>query len=89
MTKQNKLSELSNEELNKRKNLLKGVLIGFGIIYLLAIAVMIYLLSVKGFKNVPIATLIPIFSLPVIITPILTNLGLVTKELKSRTSGKF
>jgi len=82
--KKNTYEELSNEKLLKRRDLFKGVLIGFGVIFLLAIGIIIYILNVKGLKNVSIATLVPIFTLPIIFMPILINLSLLNKEIKSR-----
>jgi len=82
--KKNTYEELSNEKLLKKRDLFKGVLIGFGVIFLLAIGIIVYILSVKGLKNVSIATLVPIFTLPIIFMPILINLSLLNKEIKSR-----
>lgn len=82
--KKNIYEELTNEKLLKKRDLLKGVSIGFGVIFLLAIAAIIYIFSVKGIKNVSIATLIPVFTLPVVFMPILINLSLLNKEIKSR-----
>ncbi|OXA81305.1 hypothetical protein SAMN05444397_10355 [Flavobacterium aquidurense] len=74
--------ELTNEELLKKRDLFKGVSIGFGVIFMLAITVMIYLFTVKG-SNVAIA-LIPVFILPVTFVPLLLNFTLVNKEIKLR-----
>ncbi|SHM46067.1 hypothetical protein [Flavobacterium chilense] len=76
--------ELTTEKLIKKRDLLKGVSIGFGIIFILAIAVVIYIFSSKGVKNVSIATLIPVFTLPMTFVPLLINLSLMNKEIKSR-----
>lgn len=48
--KKNTYEELSNEKLLKKRDLFKGVLIGFGVIFLLAIGIIVYILSVKGLK---------------------------------------
>jgi len=82
--KKNTYEELSNEKLLKKRDLFKGVSIGFSVIFLLAIGIVVYILSVKGLKNVSIATLVPIFTLPIIFMPILINLSLLNKEIKSR-----
>nr|WP_199000019.1 hypothetical protein [Flavobacterium sp. ASV13] len=76
--------ELTTEKLIKKRDVLKGVSIGFGIIFILAIAVVIYIFSSKGVKNVSIATLIPVFTLPMTFVPLLINLSLMNKEIKSR-----
>jgi hypothetical protein len=75
--------ELTNEELIKKSVLFKSVSIAFGVIYMLAILIVIYLFTVKGFKNVSIATLIPVFILSVTFFPLLINLSLLNKEIKS------
>jgi hypothetical protein len=82
--KKNIYEELTNEKLMKKRDLLKSVSIGFGIIFILAIASLIYLLAAKGFKNASIATLIPVFTLPMTFVPLLINLSLLNKEIKSR-----
>lgn len=76
--------ELTTDELIKKRDLLKGVSIGFAIIFMLAIAIVIYIFNSKGIKNVSIATLIPVFTMPVIFVPLLINLNLMNKEIKTR-----
>lgn len=82
--KKNTYEELTNEKLIKRRDLLKGASIGLGIVFILAITIIIYLMSAEGFKNVSIATLIPVFTLPITFVPLLINLSLLNKEIKSR-----
>jgi hypothetical protein len=82
--KKNTYEELTNEKLLKKRDLFKGVCIGFGVIFVLALAILIYIFNLKGFKNVSIATFIPIFTLPITFVPLLINLGLLNKEIKSR-----
>jgi len=82
--KKNIYEELTNEKLIKKRDLFKGVSIGFGVIFLLAIGIIVYILSVKGLKNVSIAKFIPIFILPITFIPMLINLSLLNKEIKSR-----
>jgi hypothetical protein len=82
--KKNTYEELTNGELIKKKYLIKSVSIGFGIIFILAIASLTYLFAAKGFKNISIATLIPVFTLPITFVPLLINLSLLNKEIKSR-----
>jgi cation transporter-like permease len=82
--KKETLADLTNEKLLKRRDLFKGVVIGFGIIFIIMIAFLIYLFAAKGSKNVPIATLIPIFSLPVTMTPVFITLASLNKEVKAR-----
>lgn len=76
--------KLTNEELIKKRNTLKGVSIGFGIVFLLGIIAFIALLIMKGPKGFPFAAFIPFIVMPVTITPLLINLNLVNKEIKAR-----
>ncbi|MCG2611985.1 hypothetical protein LZZ90_10750 [Flavobacterium sp. SM15] len=82
--KQNTYQNLTNEQLIKKRNSLKGASIGFALLYFLAIVVLIYLLTTKGFKNFSIATLIPLFIMPITFIPLLISLNLMNKELKKR-----
>ncbi|MES2863583.1 MAG: hypothetical protein V4666_05655 [Bacteroidota bacterium] len=82
--KKNIFAELTDEKLLKKRDLLKGISIGFGIIFILVISILIYILAAKDFKNINIATLIPVFVMPITFTPLLINLGLINKEIKSR-----
>jgi uncharacterized BrkB/YihY/UPF0761 family membrane protein len=76
--------DFTNEKLLKRRDLFKGISIGFGLIFIILIAVAIYILTGKDFKKSSIATLIPIFTLPVTFVPVLINLSLLNKEIKVR-----
>jgi len=82
--KKNFLEELTNEKLLKQRDLLKGVGIGFAIIYVIAIAVLIYVFNLRGTKNFSIATLLPLIVLPVTFLPIIMSLVAANKEIKSR-----
>lgn len=82
--KKNTFQELTNEQLIKKRDLLKGVTIGFGVIYLLSIAIFIYIFTTKGANGFSIATMIPILALPVTLSPLLINLSLVNKEIVAR-----
>ncbi len=76
--------KLTNEELVKKQGQIKGVAIGFAVIYAIALGVLVYLFTQRGSKNISIATLIPILILPVTFVPVLIHFGLLKKELKSR-----
>lgn len=76
--------DLSDEKLLKKRDLLKGASIGLGIVYVLAIAILIYLFTTKETKNIPLAVLIPIFTLITVFIPLLVSLSLLNKEIKSR-----
>lgn len=82
--KQNKLSELSDEKLLKKRDLLKGVTIGFGMIVILILVFFIYIFFTKGFDNIPVASLVPTIALPVTFLPLLIILGELNKEVKSQ-----
>ncbi len=82
--KRNIYEELTNEELLKKKDLIKGIAIGFGIILILVIAIVIYLFATNRFKNASIAILIPVLTLPITFIPLLINLSLLNKEIKTR-----
>ena len=83
--KNNNYEKLTDEELLKKRDLLKGVTIGFGILMLLAIAVLGYLLGSKGFKNTSVAVFIPMMVLPFTYMPLIINYNLVKKEILARS----
>ena len=84
MDQKNDLSELSDEKLIKRRDMLKGVLIGMYALCILFIVLLLYIFINKGFSSVSIATFIPVFMLPVITLPLLFQLKTLNKEVKSR-----
>ena len=83
--KNNSYEKLTNEVLLKKRDLLKGVTIGFGILFLLAIAALGYLIGSNGFKNTSIAVFIPIIILPFTYMPLIINYNLLKKEIKLRS----
>lgn len=83
--KQQNLTELNNESLIKKKATLKGVCIGIGIVYLLALLIFIYLFADQGLKKLPIAVYIPVFSFPLIFLNVINSLNQVNKEIKVRS----
>ena len=82
--KKNNFSELSNEDLLKKHKIVKSATIGLGICFIIAILILLYILIQKEFKNINIATILPVFMMPITFTPLLLNLGLIKKEIKSR-----
>lgn len=82
--KKNIYESLTNEELIKKRNTFKGVSIGFGIVFLLGIIAFIALLVIKGAKGFPFVAFTPFIVMPVTMLPLLINLSLVNKEIKSR-----
>ncbi|WP_160139063.1 hypothetical protein [Chryseobacterium sp. c4a] len=82
--KDNMFQELTNEQLLKKRNTLKGLAIGFGIMFLLAIVAFVTIITMKGSKGFPYATCIPFLAMPITMRPLLTNLKMVNKEIKAR-----
>lgn len=82
--KKNYYEELTDENLIKKRGLLKGVTIGFGIIIAIALSVIMYVLLGKDSGKVSIAVLIPLFMLPITFLPIMINLSLLNKEIRRR-----
>ena len=80
----NSYKELADEKLLKKKDLLNGVLLGFAVVFILATVAMVYLFATKGSKDIPIAVLTPFFTMPIFFIPLINNLGLLNKEIKSR-----
>ena len=74
-----KRAELSLNELTKIKSILKGSLIAFGIVGLLAALLLFFL------KTNPVL-FIPVMVLPVIGLPILISLKSISDEINSRKS---
>lgn len=77
------LSALSSEELIKRKSTLKGILIGFMIIALIVAVLLVYICFFSN-KRLPIATLIPIFSLPLTWLPVFISIKSINDEIELR-----
>lgn len=84
MENKNGLSELSDEKLIKRRDLLKGVLIGMYIVCVFLMALLLYIFFNKGFSAISLATFIPVFLLPIITLPLLFQVNTLNKEIKSR-----
>lgn len=77
-----KLSELTTEELIKQQKTLKGALIGFGIVMLLACGGLLFLI-IKN-KNFALFAVIPGCMLTLL--PAFIRLGQLNTEIKSRNS---
>ncbi|MCQ9636259.1 hypothetical protein MP478_22105 [Chryseobacterium sp. WG14] len=80
--KNNKLSHLSLEELQTKRKILQNITIGFGIVILIAFAILLFL-SVKS-KN-PVLIAAGVGSL-ITLLPSFINLGQINNEIKSRSS---
>lgn len=74
------ISELSTEQLVKRKQLLKGVLIGSAIVWLALIGAVFFLLIKKSNSLLP--GMILVFAFPVVLLPLFIDLGQLSKEIK-------
>lgn len=77
---QSKLSELSTEQLLKRKQLLKGAFIGLSIVWLFALGVALYLYINKSVGK----AFMPVVAFPLTILPVFMQIGALNAELKSR-----
>ena len=84
MDQKNDLSELSDEKLIKRRDMLKGVLIGMYSICIVLIALLLWIFFYKEYSQVSIATFIPAFMLPIITLPIILQVNTLNKEIKAR-----
>lgn len=82
--KPNKLSELSDAELLKKMAQAKGVMVAFGIVYLVAIGIVVYLFSMHGFNKRMVPSIIPIFTIPILFLPITISFGQLMNESKAR-----
>ncbi|GEM_PF-4351441 len=82
--KQNNPSDSTIEELIKRKKLLQSVLIAFTIIWLMILVLAIYFLISKSTYKL----FLPLLPLPIILTPIFIQFGLINKELSLRKNNK-
>ena len=73
---------LNDEDLIKKRNLIKGATIGLGIVDIAVFVILIYLFLKVGSEERNFATLIPLFILPITFIPLLINLNLINKEVK-------
>lgn len=80
--KNNKLSHLTLEELQAKKRSLLNITIGFGIVILIAFAVLLFL-SITSKKPILMATGIGCL---ITLLPSFINLGQINTEIKSRSS---
>ena len=82
MKQQKQLSELTLEELQKKKKQSFGILVGLGIVWIVVWIIMIVIFLKSPKTN--IATLLPCFILPLTLLPIFINYSNLIKEIKSR-----
>ncbi|WP_293305351.1 hypothetical protein [Pedobacter sp. UBA5917] len=77
------LTELSIEELYKKKQTIKGALIGLGVVMLAAFAVLLYLVvtakTPKALAAIPISCMLALL-------PAFISLGQINTEIKNRNS---
>ncbi|SOD14346.1 hypothetical protein [Pedobacter xixiisoli] len=74
------LAELSTENLTKRRDLLKGVLIAFSIFWVLLIGLAIYFYIAKAKATL----FIPLMVFPITLLPLFLQLKPLQTELKNR-----
>lgn len=82
--KKDVFEHLSTAQLIKRRDLLKGVSIGLGIVAITAFGVLLYIFMINGFEDMPSTSTIPAFMLPVFFLPTLVHLGQLNTEIKRR-----
>lgn len=73
-----KITELTLEELSLRKSKLKGVLIGYGILIIIALSLLIYL------RAKPIL-FVPVSILPIVGLPLFISLKMTIDEIAKRS----
>lgn len=78
--KKNPFADLSTESLVKKRDLLKGVLIAFGMMWVVLLGVAIYFYITKS----TLKLFIPMAILPMTLLPSFIQLTLLNKELKTR-----
>ena len=79
--KKNTLQEMNDVDLLKRKNTIKGVLIGFGILFIIAIGTMMSLYAAKPFNPV---LFVPCLVIPFTLLPVVVIYNSIKTEIKSR-----
>lgn len=81
MKKKNALQEMNDSDLLTRKNTIKGVIIGFGILFIIAIGTMMSLYANKPFNPV---LFMPCFIFPLTLLPMFVIYNSIKTEIKSR-----
>lgn len=76
----NTLAALSTEKLIKRRDLFKGVIIGFGMVWLAVIGLAIYFLITKNTYKL----FFPLATFPIAMLPSFIQWNLLNKEIKNR-----
>lgn len=79
--KKNTITDLSDEKLLQREKSLKGVLIGFGILFIIAIGTMMTLYANKPFNPI---LFVPSFIFPLTMLPGFVLYNSIKTEKKSR-----
>lgn len=82
--KKNSFSKLTNEAVLQKYSLMKGVLIGFSILYAIIILVLLYLFFNKNFGQTSVVFFVPVLIFPAMLAPILINYNLLKKEKMAR-----
>lgn len=80
MANDNSLAALSTEKIIKRRNLLKGVLTGFSLMWLVLIALAVYFYVTKSNAKL----FIPLAVFPMTLLPLFLQLKTLHSELKKR-----
>ena len=82
MKKQQNLSDLTLDELEKKKKQAFGILAGLGIVWF-GVWITMIVIYLRG-PQTNIAPFLPTFILPITLLPIFINYNNIVKEIKSR-----
>ncbi len=80
----NTYSETNDQDLLKKRNQIKGLLIGILIVYFFISCFLGYLFYTKEFEKINFATLLPVFISPLTLLPLFINLKSINEEIKNR-----
>lgn len=80
MANNNSLAALSTEKLIKRRDLIKSVLISFGMMWLLLLCLAIYFLVAKSTGKL----FMPLAAFPITLLPLFLQLKPLNTEIKNR-----
>lgn len=80
----NKIADLSDDALLKKRNFLKKIIAAFGIVSIFLLIFVFYLFTNTDFDAKFFPALVPLFVLPAAFSPLLIAFGQVNKEVKVR-----
>lgn len=83
MSKQH-FTDLSDEQLIKRRNQFRGVVLGLSAIYIVMISLVGMVFFVKGFDKKALPAVIPLCIFPIIMIPAFQNISKLKQAMKDR-----